>query len=122
MRRAMAIVDRQLGEEVRVVPLSAASEYGTPQQGDAFTLTGVLTVGEGEESGLAGNRVQSWRARLPRGEAELAVDPAAYPAARTIVKGEIIETTAEFRDGARYQVTRVDRGQKGRLVFRLTAI
>lgn len=116
-------VDRELGEAVRVTPMRADSQYSAAAPDPAraaFDVTAVLQVGEGDETNLDGGRARSWRAQIPRGEAEVHVDPVRFPGVRDVAQGDRIE--ALDRGSIAFEVARIDRRRRNRLTLRLTAI
>lgn len=120
LARVRRAVDAHLGESVTVTP-QAAGDFATgpdPSR-SAFPLAGVLVTGQGDQSNLDGGEARSWRASIPVGEAELHVDPDAWPAVTAVQTGDHL--TADERDGTPYEVLRIDRGQRNRIVLRLGA-
>lgn len=121
LARVRASVDRELADLLTARP-QRLSQYGgaSPDPDRAeFDLAGMLLVGEGGQSDLAGADTGTWLARIPTGEAELHVDPHAQPAARNLRKGDLL--VASQRGGAVYEIVRVDPPRRNRIVLRLAA-
>lgn len=121
LARVRASVDRELADLLTARP-QRVSQYGgsSPDPDRAtFELAGVLLVGEGGQSDLAGGNTGTWLARIPVGEAELQIDPDVHPEARNLRKGDLI--VAEQRGGVVYEIARVEPPRRNRIVLRLAA-
>lgn len=121
LARVRASVDRELADLLTARPQRVSQYGGSSPDPDraAFGLAGVLLVGEGGQSDLAGGNTGTWLARIPVGEAELQIDPDAHPKARNLCKGDLI--VAEQRGGAVYEIARVEPPRRNRIVLRLAA-
>ncbi len=120
LARVRRAVDSQLADAVTVSP-QACSDYanGPDPERPPFPLAGVLVAGEGDQASLGGTNARSWRASIPAGEAELHVDPEAWPTVLEVRQGDHL--TADDRGGAPYEVLRIDRSQRNRIILRLGA-
>lgn len=123
--RVRQSVDRELGDEIRVLPkdTSTGGQYGgvTPDiNRPEFDVVGVLRIGEGQSSNMEGGIKSEWKIRLPAGTAELRVDPARFPLALKVVEGDMLR--AKNRNNQLFQVNRVDRLNRLRVVFTLTLV
>jgi len=120
LTRVRRAVDTHFAEAVTVTPQAMGDFASGPDpERPAFTLAGVLVVGEGDQATLGGADARSWRASIPVGEAEVHVDPDTWPDVVTVEAGDHL--TAEDRGGTPYEVLRIDRGQRNRVVLRLGA-
>lgn len=121
LARVRASVDRELADLITARPQRVSQYGGTSPDPDraTFDLQGVLLVGEGGQSDLAGGNTGMWLARIPIGEAELQIDPDAHPKARNLRKGDLL--VAEQRGGQVYEIARVDPPRRNRIVLRLAA-
>jgi len=120
LARVRQAVDGQFGEAVTVTPhVTGDFATGPDLARPSFPLAGVLTTGQGDQSNLGGGDARSWRASIPVGEAELHVDPDTWPAVATVQIGDHL--TADDRDAASFEVLRIDRGHRNRIVLRLGA-
>lgn len=121
LARVRASVDRELADLLTAHPQRLSQYGGAAPDPDrpAFDLAGILLVGEGGESDLSGGNSGTWLARIPVGEAELQLDPAGWPAARNLRKGDLVVATQ--RGGAVYEIARVDPPRRNRIVLRLAA-
>jgi len=121
---AMVVIDEHLGERVRVVPMKSSQYSGgiADPDRDPFELVGQLGGPTASDINLAGNRNNTWDARVGIGETMFAVDPVRFPASLTAQKGDRAEVIDAHRVGVTYQIVRVDRGQKSRLIFDLNTI
>ncbi|MEI2386038.1 hypothetical protein [Breoghania sp. JC706] len=114
------VVDAELGETVRVEPMRRG-QYNTVPDPDrpAFDIDEAHLRVSGGQDDLGGVGSRSWSTLVAGGEAELHVDPDAYPAALTLRKGD--QVVATDRLGApRFEVARVDPDQRNRLVLQMS--
>ncbi|MBB4287671.1 hypothetical protein [Roseospira goensis] len=120
LARVRQAVDGQFGEAVTVTPQAAGDFSSGPDPArPAFPLVGVLVTGQGDQSNLDGGAARSWRVSIPVSEAELHVDPDAWPGVLDVRQGDHL--TADDRGGTPYEVLRIDRGHRNRIVLRLGA-
>ncbi len=115
------ITDETFGETVTVTPWASGDWSSGPDASrPPFDVLAVLVVGAGDQANLSGGDGTSWRARIPVGSAELHVDSDRFPDILGARQDDRIE--APERGGQEYEILRVDRGQKNRLVLRLGVI
>lgn len=114
------IVDETLGEAITVTPWVQGDYVSGPDPArPPFDVTAVLVVGAGDEANLSGGSGTTWRLMIPVGSAELHVDPDRFPGMLGVRQGDRV--TAPVR-GQDFEVLRIDRGQKNRLVLRLGVV
>jgi hypothetical protein len=120
--RVREINDRFHGEAVRLLPMREDAYAGAVEDTDrqAVDLVAVLRVGAGGDANLNGSNEAAWSARVPVFPATLHVDTDRYPLAGTVGRGDHI--LALDRDQVRFEVARIDRRQRSRLVLQLTAL
>ncbi len=114
------VVDANLGERFKVEPM-LTGQYGSgpdPARPVFDIEQAHLRVAGGQDD-LGGIGSRSWSTLLAGGEAEIHIDPEIYPSATSLRKGDQI--TALNRAGEpRFEVSRLDRDQKSRLVIQLS--
>lgn len=122
LTRVRKSLDTNWGDEVRAIPRETSQYSGSIDDASRpqFDFIGLLLIGEGKSSNLDGGLRSSWRARIPTGQAELRVDVSVYPAAEALREGDHIVATN--RDGALFEINRIDPDQRNRLVFVLTRL
>ena len=100
------------------------SQYGGSASADPdraeFDFSAMLLVGQGEAGNLAGGNSVTWLSRIPLGEAEMQVDPDAWPAARSLRPGDRI--VADDRGDVSFEIARAEGRRRNRLVFRLNVL
>lgn len=122
LARVRKTLDTNFGDELRALP-RAVSQYNGNVADTAraeFDFVALLKVGTGDTPNLEGGIKSSWKVRLPAGKAEMRVDADVYPAIETLKPGDQIR--AKNRDDATFEIDRVDRNQRNRLVFQLTRV
>lgn len=123
LARVRGAVDGMIGDGLRFTPQAGASQYkaaGPDPDRPAFDVICPFAVGTGEAVDVGGGSRASWAAQIPAGEAEAHIDPDAYPAALRLRKGDRV--VALDRSGAKFEVARVDPGQRNRLIVRLNTL
>ncbi|AXS39263.1 hypothetical protein [Breoghania sp. L-A4] len=117
---ARRAIDAEFGETFRVEPMRKSQYQGAVADPDRapFTLEIAHLRNHGGEDDLGGAGSKSWSVLIAGGAAELHVDPDSYPLARTILKGDQI-VALDRNSEPRFEVARLDRDQRNRLVFQL---
>lgn len=122
LARVRASVDRELAETLQAQPM-VKSQYGGASADASrpdFDFAAVLVVGRGDEGNLSGGTSRSWLISVPFGQAEMQVDPDAWPACAALREGDRI--VAPDRGDASFEIARVDGRRRNRLVFRLNVL
>jgi hypothetical protein len=114
--------DANFGEAFSATPTVRDQYVGSTPDPDrpAFSFTGILKVTDGERSGLARPANEDIENRPTVGDTILHVDPDTYPAIIGLTVGDVV--SADDRGGVRYEISRVDRRMRNRLVFRLMVL
>lgn len=122
LARVRKTLDSNFGDEMRALPRAVSQYNGAVADATRaeFDFIALLKIGEGNSPNLQGGIRSTWKARLPAGSAEMRVDVTVYPLAETLKDGDHVR--ANNRDEAVFEINRIDRSQRNRLVFMLTRL
>ncbi len=117
LARVRGAVDREHGEPVRIEP-KILGEFGRADDParPAFDAVGVPIVSTGTQRNLSGGRAMDWTAQVGVQAVALAIDASAWPRAGTVGVGDAVLFTER---GAAFEVVRIDRDGRSRLLWRL---
>jgi hypothetical protein len=111
---------KTFGEDAKVMPGNMGDErWEADPSRPAFDVIIHPVFSTGDETSLAGGRTNGWMARLAIGPASVEVDFIAYPAALSTKAKDRLTLTAR---NATFEIARVDRQGRDRLVWSLVRI
>lgn len=120
-RLHLAERSRQLfGEEVQVTPgIMGDERWQADPSRAAFAAIVHPLFSPGDDSSLAGSKGGAWMARIAVGPASVEVDFVAYPDAISVRRKDRVTLTQR---GETFEIDRVDRQGRGRLVWSLVRL